>query len=270
MNIIIVPDITFWYALVIGISIGTVAAYIGSLMITNRMTLMAGALGHLTLPGIAIALKYHFDVSLGALLFLLVGIVIIWFLERQTRLPFEALTAIVFTTSVSIAFLFLPQSETETMLLGNIKHLTGIICLITVASSLIIFFITHYIFKRMILIGISADIAQTNKIPVSLYNFIYLLCIALVIALGVRILGGLMTAALVAIPGSTSKNISVNLTQYVYFSMIAGGLACALGTSAFYVTNLPVGSLIILAGTGLFALSCMMRAYYLSKKVHIQ
>jgi zinc transport system permease protein len=35
-------------------------------MLTKRMALMGVALSHLTLPGVALALLYDFDVSLGA------------------------------------------------------------------------------------------------------------------------------------------------------------------------------------------------------------
>ena len=78
-------------ALVMVIFIGGAAGYIGSLMITKRMSLMAGALGHLTLPGVSLALLYELDVSFVALLFLLIGIVLIWLFNaegscRQNRL----------------------------------------------------------------------------------------------------------------------------------------------------------------------------------------
>ena len=109
------------YALGIGAAIGGVAAYIGSLMVTKRMALMAGALGHLTLPGIALALHFGFDITIGALLFLGFGIIAIWYLEQKTKLPTEAVTALVFASSLAVAFLFLPLEESHRVLLGDIN-----------------------------------------------------------------------------------------------------------------------------------------------------
>ena len=86
----------FILSLITGILIGAVSGYLGTLMLSKRMTLVAGPLGHLTLPGIALALIYGFDVSLGAFPFVILGIVLIWILEIWTKLPMEALTAIVF------------------------------------------------------------------------------------------------------------------------------------------------------------------------------
>ena len=259
MNIGILLQSNTWYAIAIGAAVGSVAAYIGSLMVTKRMTLMAGPLGHLTLPGVALALIYNFDVSIGAIIFLTIGITCIWLLEKKTHLPIEALTAIVFTASVATAFLFLPEEKSQPALLGDISQLTWQIVLITVLISAIIFFIMHYIYNRMMLITISPDIAQTNGIPVAWYNFIYLACIALMIALGVRIVGGLMTVALVAIPASTSKNISRNLSAYAYVSLLCGGISCIVGIILAQLILIPVGPAIILSSTALFLLSLFIK-----------
>ena len=43
-------------SLIAGIFIGGTAGYLGTLMLSKRMALVAGPLGHLTLPGIALAL----------------------------------------------------------------------------------------------------------------------------------------------------------------------------------------------------------------------
>jgi len=111
-------------ALIMGGFIGGLAGYIGSLMLTKRMSLMGGALGHLALPGISLALLYGFDVSIGALIFLLAGTTLIWLLEWYTKLPTEALTAVVFATAVAISFLYLPHEEYATALIGNVGHLS--------------------------------------------------------------------------------------------------------------------------------------------------
>ena len=109
------------FSLVSGMFIGGAAGYLGSLMLSRRMALVAGPLGHLTLPGIALALVWGFDVSLGAFPFVILGVVLIWLLEMKTKLPMEALTALVFASGVAIAFLFLPIEQAEAALVGDIS-----------------------------------------------------------------------------------------------------------------------------------------------------
>ena len=249
----------FILALIMSFFVGATAGYLGSLMVTKRMALMGGALGHLTLPGVALALLYNFDISLGALLFLTFGIILIWFFEQQTQLPTEALTAVVFASSVAISFLFLPKEKTIPALIGDIAKISLYPAIITIILATVIFFITKSIYSKMILISISQDVSIAEKINTKKHNFIYLTCIALMVALGVRIVGGLMTAALVAIPACTSKNLSKTLFQYSYGSMLFGGLSCILGVLIFKFTNIPAGPLIIISSSFLFLISLFFK-----------
>ncbi|MBS7619388.1 metal ABC transporter permease [Candidatus Bathyarchaeota archaeon] len=59
----------------------------------------------------------------GAFSFVILGIFLIWIFERRTRLPTEALTAIVFATGVAVAFFFLSVEEAEAALAGNILNI---------------------------------------------------------------------------------------------------------------------------------------------------
>ena len=259
MNIDIILNKQLLYAILTSAFVGGVAGYIGSLMVTKRMALMGGALGHLTLPGIALALAYGFDVSLGALLILIFGITAIWIIERKTKLPTESVTAIVFATSLAVALLFLHHDHIDVALLGDISKITFLITAITLGVSIIIYLLIRKILPAMVLSSISDDLASVEGINVPLYKFMYLACIAIVVAMGVRIVGGLMTAALVAIPAATSKNISKNLSQYTGLSLLFGATSCALGVTISYFTSLGAGPMIILCSATFFLISLFFK-----------
>jgi ABC-type Mn2+/Zn2+ transport system permease subunit len=245
----------FILALIMGASLGGAAGYLGTLMLSQRMALVAGPLGHLTLPGIALAMILGFDVSLGAFPFVILGIIFIWLFEMRTGLPMEAVTAVVFAAGVAITFLFLPEEKAVPALIGDISQVTFLGTIIVVILSLTIFFMTKKIYSKMILAGISEDLAKVQGANFRKYNLIYLLGIALTVALGVRIMGGLMTAALVAIPASTARNMSKSLNQYSYGGLCFGSLACILGIFGFRFTGLPAGPLIVIVGTFFFLVS---------------
>ncbi|HEL9664393.1 TPA: metal ABC transporter permease, partial [Legionella pneumophila] len=226
-------------SLIAGIFIGGVSGYLGSLMLSKRMALVAGPLGHLTLPGIAIALLYGFSIALGAFPFVLLGIVFIWLLELRTKLPMEALTAVVFASGVAVAFLFLPIEQAQSALIGDITKISYLETVSSVSAALFLFLIIKLIYPKMVLINISEDLAQSEGINVKKYNFIYLTLIAIVVAIGVQMVGGLLTAALVSIPPASARNLSQNLTQYSLISTLVGAVASCVGVLLFQFTGLP-------------------------------
>lgn len=246
-------------AILMTTSIGAVAGYLGTLMLSKRMSLVGGPLGHLTLPGITLALLYGFDVSIGAFVMLTLAIILIWLFERRTKLPLETLTAIVFTSSVAVAFLFLPQEEVETALIGDISQLTPITTTLSIFLSFAVYLLIKRIYKKMVFITLSEDLAKSENINVDKYNLIYLFAVALVIGLGIRIVGSLLTAAIVAIPAATSRNMSNSLKQYSYGGAIAGGLAGFLGILIYHYLSIPAGPAIIIASSGLFLLSVAIK-----------
>jgi zinc transport system permease protein len=252
-------DSQFLLSLVAGIFIGGIAGYLGSLMLSRRMALVAGPLGHLTLPGIALALIYGFDVSLGAFPFVIFGIVLIWLFEMRTKLPMEALTAVVFASGVAITFLFLPIEQAEVALVGDISRVNLAEGVISVIVALLLFLVVKKIYPKIVLVNISEELAQSEGMNIKKYNLIYLGCIAMIVALGVKMVGGLLTAALVAIPASTSRNLSRNLTQYAFGAMVIGILSSFLGISFFKLTGFPAGPLIILASTLIFLISIIFK-----------
>jgi ABC-type Mn2+/Zn2+ transport system permease subunit len=246
-------------SLLTGVLISSAAAYLGTLMLGRRMALVAGPLGHLTLPGIALALMYGFDVTLGAFPFVILGIVLIWLFEVRTKLPVEALTAIVFATGVAAAFLFLPIEQAEAALVGDIAMVGTFDLVLTAVLSAIIFSIVTKNYRKLLLTSISEDLARVQGINSKKHNLIYLTMVAIVVALGVKLVGGLMTAALVAIPACSARNLSRNLLQDRLLAIGFGVGSCMLGIVLSQISGHPAGVLIILINAAIFVMTAVFK-----------
>jgi ABC-type Mn2+/Zn2+ transport system permease subunit len=246
---------SFLFSLISGMVIGGSAGYLGSLMLSRRMALVAGPLGHLTLPGIALALLWGFDVSLGAFPFVIFGVVLIWLLEMRTKLPMEALTAVVFASGVAVAFLFLPIGQAEAALVGDISKAGLRDTALCIVSSVAVMFAVNRAYPKLVLGNISEELAAAEGVDVKRYNLLYLLLIAVIVALGVKMVGGLLTAALVAIPPSAARNVGKNLRQYTLGATTLGVASAVLGIVLFRVTGFPAGPLIILVSAAVFLLT---------------
>jgi ABC-type Mn2+/Zn2+ transport system permease subunit len=224
-------------------------------MLGRRMALVAGPLGHLTLPGVALALMLGIDVSVGAFPIVLLGAAIIWWLEARTRLPMEALTALVFATGVSIAFLLLPVAQAEAALVGDISRTTPTAAVVTVLLCGAVTLLVRWRYGALVLVNVSEDLATSAGVTVRRHNLLYLALIAVIVALGAKVVGGLLTAALVAIPASTARNVARDLRQYARTAAATGMLSAIIGILVGAATGWPAGPLVVLASATLFTLS---------------
>ena len=252
-------DNQFILSLITVIFIGGVAGYLGSLMITKRMSLIGGPLGHLALPGAALGLLYGFNIFWGALGTIVIGAVIIWLLEIKTKLPVEALTGLVFAAGVAFSFLILPVSQAEEALIGDISKISLIDTVLAVILGLIVFLIIKKIYSKMILSRISEDLAKVEGVNVKKYNLIYLASIALIVALEVKIVGGLLTVAMLVIPASASNNFGKTLSRYSFGALLVGIISAVFGILLFKLTGFSAGPLIILSSSFIFLISLIFK-----------
>ncbi len=252
---------TFQFILTIisGIFISGVAGYLGTLMLSKKMSVVAGPLAHLALPGVALALIYGFSISLGAFPFVILGAFLIWLLEKRTKLPMENLAAIIFASGVGTALLILPIDQAEEALVGNITGITLPETIVTIILSILVFYTIKKIYQKMMLMNIYEDLAAVEGVNISLYNLLYLLSIAIVVALGVYLVGGLITAALIAIPAASAKNVSKDLRFYKISAVALGIISAISGIFIARFINFPTGPLVIISGVVLFLFSVIFR-----------
>lgn len=239
--------------------IGASSGYLGSFMVLKRMSLVGDALSHVALPGIAIALVFGINPMLGAIMALTLAIIGIWYLGEKSQVYPEALVGIFFTGSLALGILLTPEPEMFEALFGNIDKVTNLDGIIIILGAILIFVVTKLISKKLMLGIVSEDLAKAQKINVSKINLIYLLLVGLVVTLGVKFLGTLLTGALVIIPAVTARNISKSIKSFHIFSILIGVVSTILGIIIARVIGISTGPIVVLVGTFLFLVSFILR-----------
>lgn len=247
------------FSILCALSISCTAAYLGTLMLSKRMSVVAGPLAHLAFPGVALAIMYHFSFILGVFPFVILGALFIWIIERKTHLPMENLSAVIFAIGVGTSLLFLPIGDAEAALVGSIMNISLLEGLITITLSGLVFLSIRYIYKTMMLINIYEDIALSNHVNVSIYNLVYLLSIAIIVGLGVYLVGGLITAALIAIPAGAARNVSHSLSRYKVVATTFGAMGTLIGIIISQFAQLPAGPLVVVVEAAIFLLSIIYK-----------
>lgn len=243
----------------VGAIVGGLAGGLGSLMMGRRMSLVGGPLGHLALPGVALALLLSANIFLGALFSIVLGIVFIWFLEGRTDLPTEALTGLIFASGVAVGFLLLPLSEAEEVVVGNITEVGLFDLFLSVGVALFVLVLVKMVYRKVVLSALSEELALGKGIEARKVSFLYLLAIGAVTALEVKIVGILLTAALFVIPASCARNLARGLRGYSFLSIFFGVLSTTLGILVWRATLVPAGPLIITSSSFLFLVSLLFK-----------
>lgn len=252
-------NIEFAFLIFVGALAGAASGFLGSFMVLKRMSLVGDALSHVALPGMAIALTFSFNPMLGALVALLIAVLGIWYLGENSEIYPEALVGIFFTASLAVGILITPEPELLEALFGDIEKVTRLDGIFVIAASLLIFFVARRISKQLTVGIISEDLAKSGGVNVSRINLIYLLMVGLVIALGVKFLGTLLTGALVIVPAAAAKNVAKSIGGFQLLSCLAGLASTGVGIILAKILGLPSGPTVVLVAILLFIVSYIFK-----------
>ncbi len=237
-------------ALVIGIASGA----IGSFILLKRMALVGDALSHVALPGIALAIAYHVDPFWGVIATLLAAALLLWWLEAKSKLPVDALVGLLFTASLAIGILTIPDSEILESLFGAFPALSPLEFGATVGGAALATVCTFLFARQFLFAVVSEDLARVHAVGRA-YNLFLLVLFSAVVAIGIKLVGTLLMGALTIIPAAIARNLSTSMKNYIVVAALEGGAICAVGAWAAALSGLRPGPTIILLGVVLFALS---------------
>ncbi len=245
--------------LLLPLSMAVAAGLVGSVAVMRRMTLAADAISHIALPGVGLALILRFDPVLGALGALLVGALLVWGVEHQTRIPTEAIIGVVFSLALAIGSMMASGEQLIDALFGAPRTMGRTeLALGGVAALAVVAFMLRAR-SELVIALVSPDLARTAGVKVARVELLFLMAFALTVALGLRYLGVLLMGSLIIIPAATAKQLARSLTGMQGLSVGLAVFAVLAGSLAGPRLGVETGPLTIVVAAGAFFVSLLAR-----------
>ena len=241
------------------IFVGLASGYLGSFMVLKRMALVGDALSHVALPGVALGIVFNFNPILGAFATLFAGIIGVWFIEHKTELPSESIVGLFFTVALAVGILIIPEEDVLEALFGDISQISFSDTILAVIFSVVVLLVMKMIARGFVLSTISKDLAKSSGINVAKNNFIFMLLVALIVALGIKAVGTLLMGALVIIPAIAAKNIASNMKSYTTAASFIGLISLVGGILLAGLLALPPGPIVVLISAVIFLTTIVFR-----------
>jgi len=245
------------FSLIVGAAVGVSAGYLGSIMVLEKMALVGDALSHVALPGLALGFLLNFNPLVGGFVFLFVSAILIWHFSRVTKLSFETLVGATFTLALAIGILLFGDNldALEVALFGDISRVGISEAAIAIVVSILVIFLTRFIYRQIVLGLISEELATSRGISIARINLLYLLLISLTVTVGIQITGTLLVGFLVVTPAAAARVVSANLSRYITLSSVFGAVSAFSGILVSSYLNVVPGPLVVIAGIIIFAIA---------------
>ncbi len=226
----------------------------GSVILWQRQSFLSDTLAHASLLGVAMAAVLNMQQFWGiAFIGIMVGILLVITRKSARYLSRDALLALVAQGTLALGLLAINWRRPAGM--SPLSFLFGDLLsvdesdLLSLLLGLGIAAIVRFILWRPIMaITASESLAQLDGIPVVRTRLLFSICLAMVVALLLKMVGALLLSALLLIPAATGRLFARNPQQMVSYAALSGVLFGHLGLYCAFYFDHPVAPMIVVAG----------------------
>lgn len=269
-------------AFLTGLIIGVIAPLLGVFIVVRRLSLIADALSHVTLAGIAASLllekKFLFFSGLNPLYmgmaFSVAGSLFIEKLRTVYKHYQELAIPIILSGGIGLGAIFISLADGfNTDLFG---YLFGSVSAVSRTDLYTILFISIFVivtvillYKELFLLSFDEEHAKASGIAVKRIHFVFIIMVALVIAASMRVVGILLVSSLMTLPVAASIRIAKGFKQTIFYSVLFGETSVLAGLILSYYLDLAPGGTIVMIAVLILIVTIIMKKINTSRPAKI-
>jgi zinc transport system permease protein len=265
------------HAFLAGIMVGLLAPLLGVFVVVRRLSLIADALSHVTLAGIAASLLLEKSFALFngfnplylGMVFSVGGSLFIEKLRGVYKHYQELAIPIILSSGIGLGVIFISlangfNTDLFSYLFGSVTAVSPTDLWVILIISIFVIVLVISLYKELFLLSFDEEHAKASGIAASSIHFCFIVMVALVIAASMRIVGILLVSSLMTLPVAASIRIAKGFKQTIFLSILFGEISVFGGLSTAYYLNLAPGGSIVMIAVLILILAI------LSKKLRVQ
>lgn len=252
-------------ALIAGVGLAAFMGPLGAFVVWRRMAYFGDTLAHSALFGVALGFLIGINVNVAIIAVCATLAVLLVLLRRRQPLAEDTLLGIMAHSTLSlglvgIAFLETLRVDLMSYLFGDILAVDtmGILWIYGGGAAALIALVV--LWRPLLSITVNEDLARVEGVPVLRVQIAFMLLIAIVIALAMKVVGILLVTSLLIIPAATARRFARTPEQMALAASAAGALAVLLGVEGSLLWDLPSGPAVVVAAALLFVVASLAPA----------
>jgi zinc transport system permease protein len=252
-------------ALLAGLGVAMVAGPLGVFLVWRRMAYFGDTLAHSALLGVGLGFLLGLSPNITVVLTAAAIALLLLLLQSRGQLAVDTLLGILAHSTLSLGLVVISFQQTVRVdlmgyLFGDILAIEASDLLRVWGGGVLVLASLLLIWRPLLSLTIHQELAQVEGVPVARTRLIFMLLIALVIAVSMKIVGVLLITSLMIIPAAAARRFSRSPEQMALSAAVIGTLAVLLGLAGSWQWDTPAGPSVVLAAALLFGISQLLPA----------
>ena len=236
---------------------------LGVFVLWKKLSYFGDALSHAILLGLACGVFFEINQIYALIIFAFLFSFLVSSISQNRYFSKDTIVMILSYFSIALAIILndisLQNLNFSSYIFGDVLTVgSQEIQALAVITILVIFYII-FSFKKILLINTNQDLAKIEGIKTEFWNLSFLILLAVVIALSVRIVGVFLMTALLILPAAIARIFSLSAKQMMILSLGVGVLISAASFKVAIAYNTTVGSTIIAIFSVVFIVSLLLK-----------
>ncbi|MGK2848666.1 MAG: metal ABC transporter permease [Minisyncoccota bacterium] len=247
-------------AFLAGMVLAIIAPLIGMFLVVRGYSLLADALSHMSLLGVALALFFKVPVLVGALIFSLLTALGMDRLRTKGQMLGEAVIALFLSSSLALSVVLISAVKGLNVnllsyLFGSLTTITTLEVWLLIGLAVGIIWFLIFFYRELFLFALDEDMARVSGVSVWRLSAMFMLMTALTVTLALQMVGALLIGALLVVPVLTAMQWRQGFRMTLILAICFSLLSVFTGFWLAYFFDLASGGMIVLLSTSFFGLS---------------
>ena len=258
------------YAFVVAIVISLSASLLGVTLVLKRYSFIGDGLSHVAFGAMAIASVFRM-INNNVIVLPLTILAAVFLLKSgsNSRLSGDAAIAIFSVGALAVGYLIMNVFGTSANVSGDVcSTLFGSTSLLTLSAgevwfsvilAVLVIGLFIFLYNKIFAVTFDEDFASATGIDTNRYNLVIAILIAVIIVMGMNLVGSLLISALVIFPALSAMRIYNDYRSVVICSAVIAVVCAVIGMLISIVLSTPVGATIVTTDILVFAVTLIIK-----------
>lgn len=243
-----------------GLMVALVAAPMGCFILWRRMVFFGAAVSHSALLGVALGLALGINLTAGVVLTAATVAVLLVVMRRDKRLADDTILAVVAHGALALGLIALallegPDIDLEAVLFGDIAAITRGDLVWIFAGGGAGLAVLAAIWRPLLAMTVHEELADVEGAPVALVRVVFMLTLAVVVGVALKIVGTLLIVSLLIIPAAAARRLAAGPEMMALIAAVIGVVSVLAGLQAHVAWDFPAGPAVVVVAALVFAIS---------------
>ena len=238
-------------ALVVGVVLAVTAGLIGVSLVLRRKAMIGDGLSHVGFGAFAIATVIGVMPLQFTLPIVILAAILILQVNQKSKVDADALIAMLSAGALAVGTLVISvvrgvNTDINNYLFGSILALDDFDVVVGVIFSLVVILFFFVKYHEIFVMTFDENFAKSIGLKTERLNTIFAILCAVVVVLGMRLVGALLISSLIIFPTVTAMQVVKSFKAVVFTSVVVSVFCMVMGIIFSYFVATPTGATIVI------------------------